>query len=307
MEKMSLSPAKPNQSILITGASGVLGKLLLEAVRQRGYYVYALSSRKEQLASHYAADPDVCCIDWNELRSDILSKGTVETVFHCAFARSQKASDLAKSIELAGKLFSWCVENEVKRVINISSQSIYGGYREIPSHEDGPIAPLDAYASAKLTCEFLGNYATRGSSTAITHVRLASLIGPQFDERLVNKMLHSAIHKGTLTVFGGLQQFSFLDVRDAVSGLLAMLDSDPLSWKKVYNLGTEERLSLMQIAEVIAKLSMKKTGRSVSINREEADIQTKIALDCSRFQKDFGWRAKIDFEHALLHILENCK
>ena len=292
------------RTVLITGASGVLGRLLVAELIALGHKVYALSSRKEELRSVFAGDECVQCIDWEDLFSGCVATGEVDTVFHCAFARSQRASDLARSVELAGKLFAWCVENGVKGVVNVSSQSIYGGYREVPSREDGPVAPIDAYAAAKMTCEFLGDYAVKGTSSAITHVRLASLIGPEFEERLVNKMIRFARLNGTLTVVGGTQQFSFLDVRDAVSGLIAMLDTEPSSWQKVYNLGTEERCSLLQIAESIASLVESKTGRSVSIERKEADIRMKIALDCSRFQKDFGWKAGTDFETSLDRIYE---
>ena len=87
----------------------------------------------------------------------------------------------------------------------------------------------------------------------------------------------------------------FLYVEDAAEGILLATEkynkSDPI------NLGSDLEISIKDLAELIAKL----TGFKAKITWDESkpDGQPRRKLDTSKAEKEFGFRAKMNFEEGL--------
>lgn len=288
------------KTILITGAAGSLGSTIANLLAAQDYQLFLLDLKKEFLQQRFPDADSSTFFDTEDFENGHIPMQDINLIIHCAFARSQQGKDLAASIDFSEKIYQTAVQNNIAAVINISSQSIYGGYREQPSTEDGKINPLDSYAIAKYACEKLAAQISAGSNTKITHIRLASLIGPQFNERIVNKMIASAAQNGKLKIVGGEQVFSFLDIRDAADGIISMLKVSPEKWDNIYNLGTEEQYTIVQLAQTIAQ-----QFGNIQVEIEPQDIKMQIRLDCSRFAQDFAWQAKYKLTDSVINIAEN--
>ena len=91
----------------------------------------------------------------------------------------------------------------------------------------------------------------RDSDTRYTSIRLASLIGPGFDIRVVSKFVKSAFENKTIKIVGGKQIFEFLDVRDAAGALISLISSNDVKWSPIYNLGNMERMKIIEIAKIV--------------------------------------------------------
>lgn len=284
---------------MITGASGVLGSALTKALLDRNYHVLAVTSRVSTMKHLGLLE-----VSWDELFSGSVSAENISMIVHCAFARSQIGEDLAHSVCLSEKLFSWARDNFIPSVINISSQSVYGNFRAIPATEYSKIDPTDKYAVAKFSCERIANIVMKGTKTKFSNIRLASLIGPEFEERIVFKMLNSALSTGRISVIGGKQIYSFLDIRDAVSGILAMILSTNCDWKPVYNLGTNEIYSIIDLAETIKEVIFMCTGKSVTISTDYKDINYKAILDSRLFNSQFNFSVEYDLKSSVEYILK---
>lgn len=290
--------------ILITGAGGILGSSLINSLKDTEFFIYALDLSKNAMISKiYPRENIVYCDD---LDCSEISFINIDAIVHCAFSRSQNGDQLASSIDFTEKVFQKAIEHKVKKIINISSQSVYGSYRLSPSLETDIVNPLDAYALAKYSCEKIATILGQNTETQITNIRLASLIGPQFPERIVNKMIKSAQETSTINIIGGQQVFSFLDLRDAVSGLVCMLKNLDKKWKNVYNLGNKNTYSIVSLAETIANCIQEKNNSSkVNISINEKDILLQIRLNTSLMEKDFLWSAKYSLKDTIEHILGN--
>lgn len=286
--------------ILITGAGGILGSSVVNVLPEEKYDIYILSSKKEFIFTKFAGRNNIHFLETFDFGNEADFLKDIDIILHCAFARLQDGAALAQSIDFSEKVFKLAVQYRIPKVINISSQSIYGAYRDIVSTEDDKINPLDSYAIAKYACERLADNISKNTQTQITSVRLASLIGPQFKERLINKMIINAKNNGIIKVVGGKQIFSFLDIRDAVDGIVSIIKAHDKKWKNVYNLGTAEQYSIMQIAEEITSVIP-----NTKIELEEQNINTQIRLDCSRFTVDFNWHAKYKLLDSIKNIIEN--
>jgi len=92
----------------------------------------------------------------------------------------------------------------------------------------------------------------------------------------------------------------FLYVEDAAEGILLATEkynkSDPV------NLGTDLEISIKDLAELIAKLVGFK-GR-ISWDTSKPDGQPRRRLDTSRAEREFGFKARMDFEEGLKRTIE---
>lgn len=288
--------------VMVTGASGVLGRALVQELLKRKRRVLAVTRCVERFSCDESDTELLNVVSWGDVFAKRIDTEGLSVVIHCGFSRSQNGADLASSMNLSEKLFRWATDNSIPSLINISSQSIYGKWRNVPSKEDDLVDPLDAYALAKLACERLGENITKDSATVFSSIRLASLIGPEFEERIVFKMLRGALCAEKISIIGGKQEFSFMDIRDAVSGILQMLEVDSSLWRPLYNLGTEDCYSIVQLAETIKSVVFNNTNKTVLITVRPEDINLKTALNCDLFKHDFSFVSKYDLVDSVEYI-----
>lgn len=291
-----------SKTILITGANGILGSnLIKELLEKDDYKILALDLNKDKLSTKFANYNNVFIIDESDLEHN---NHKIDIIVNCGFARSKLGHALISSINFAEKIFKFANIFQIPKIINISSQSVYGSYRETYSKETDTLDPIDNYAIAKFTCEKLSTFYST-PLTQITNVRLASLIGPDFDERIVTKLLNNAIRDNLISLVGGTQRFSFLDIRDAVSGLIALIENSSKNWKNIYNLGTKENYTIIDLANYIANFVNKTHEGNVTISLSKSEILQSILLDNSLFCNDFNWQPKFTIADSIRNIYES--
>ncbi len=288
--------------ILLSGAGGFLGSHLLQTLAQRGTAVTALTSKKEALQDQYAAYPNVYVSTMEELRSGNVCLGDDTILINCAFPRNADGVKMASGLHYVQSLLETAVNNGVCAVINISSQSVYSQTRERPADEQEPLNLESSYAVGKYAAELLVNAICR--DVRHTNLRMASLIGPGFDQRVVNKLVRSALQTGAVTIRESGQRFGFLDVEDAVSGILCAAEMPTEAWKPVYNLGPDGTYTLSEMAQQIKTVLGSAYQRDIEIkilHNEEISAQN-TALDCALLRSDTGFRPAIPLEESIRRI-----
>lgn len=149
---------------------------------------------------------------------------------HLAFARRMRpAEDIASSVQFAADVFHKLRECKVDRVINMSSQGIYGNTEQIRTEKTVP-APATQYTMAKYAAEILFNDIL--SCPHHTSFRL----DPVAQSQNVLKGLCRSAKEGEIYLRGGKQVFSFLDVSDVPGAVAAMFNVSG-EWDSVYNVG----------------------------------------------------------------------
>ena len=275
------------KKILITGASGFLGVHLIEAIlRETDHEVIALTSRPEKLRQQFPDAGNRMLIIDNADRSAITWR-EVDVLVNCAFPRNDDGTKMAEGLKYIADILSEAANGGVGAVINISSQSVYSQSRTEPATEETPLNLESKYAVGKYASELLTN--TICADIPHTNLRLASLIGPEFDQRVTNKLIEKALAGEDLTILTGSQTYGFLDVRDAANALVVMLQTDTSGWAEVYNLGTNELYHLEDIAEIICSIYNENCNKSIGFNITYSEKQFNSSLDVSKFQKYFQW------------------
>ena len=296
------------KTIVVTGASGFLGSHFLSMLKDdERYSLAALSSRSAELKSKIGGNNIAYCDKDAIYAPDAERFFPNAIVVNCAFPRNATGTGMADGLKYIQQVFEAASKYGAKAIINISSQSVYSQQRAEAAKEDSPICLESPYAVGKYATELMLESICRGTKTKYTNLRMASLIGPGFDQRIVNRFVRQALETGKLTVKRNQQRFGFFDIEDAAGGLAAMLDADVAVWKPVYNLGREGAFTLVEIAELIRQSFKEACGAELSIEVENGDEKSNTDLNADAFRRDFSFQQSFSLQDSIMKILSYCK
>ncbi len=292
-----------NQTIAVTGATGCVGKELVTQLLLQGKSVLAFSSDEEQLCNylvgHGANNTDqLVVVGRNDF--DALAEQPIDLLINCAFPRSDEGKPLAAGMQYAQSLFEAARDARVGGVINISSQSVYSQTREHQATESEPICPDGKYAVAKYAVEMIADLVLQ--DVPHTNIRLASLFGSAFGQRFVNFFVKQMIANKPINVRGFEQEYGFLDYRDAALGLAAMTESEPSTWKPVYNLGPHAGgYTMDRILHATVDVA-KSRGLKPSFSIEYDCPWFNSSLNSELFEQDFNWSSQYTLKDTIEDI-----
>lgn len=277
------------KNILITGASGLLGSHVVKHLLEQDCHIIVSILPEEKLTYHPLEGVEVI------LNDDIFVGNLphISTVINCAFARSNQAQDLASAIDFTQKLINGFKLAHVDSIINISSQGVY---KRLPigelSMEDFPIEPIDLYSMAKYAVE--KTFETSGLSN-VTNIRLASI---NMKQRFLYHFVQKAKNHEAITINSPTQYASILDVEDAAE-VLAKLALLPIQDRKpVYNLGTGNQISLLELANLVNEIGQKHDAHAEIIMQDNGVTNT-AGVDISLISQDCNWKPKITYEQMI--------
>ena len=293
-------------NILITGVDGFLGeKITKKLLDETSYNVIGLTLSMD-LAQNMVKREGITETDRVRfLTNDEFLKADnsslqIDGAVHLAFSRRmQPAADIASSIVFASSIFHKLADCGADRVINMSSQGIYGNTEEIRT-EQTPPAPATQYTMAKYAAEVLFNDILKDCPHH-TNFRL----DPVAQSQNVLKGLCKSAVSGKIMLKGGRQVFSFIDAHEVPDAVLSMLRSEG-EWENAYNVGwNRRRFTLVELAELIADAAEKCGYKRPEIELQEADLSLWAGMDSSKFRKKTGWEPRISLEETVSEMLRS--
>ncbi len=288
--------------ILITGAAGYIGAVLVRQLLEKGYKVRGLDNLTyygESLLSVYNHS------DFEFMKGDIrneddLEKGIegVDAVVHLAAIVGDpaclKQQELAKTInwEATKKLFDLCSETyDIQRFIFASTCSNYGkmegnGY----VNENSPLRPVSLYAELKVKFEEYLLNASPANGMAATSLRFSTVYGlsPRIRFDLtVNDFMLEVTMGNELVVFGEQFWRPYCHVEDLARACVLALESDSAKVaNNVFNVGdTEENYQKKMIVEEILKIVPDARIKYVHKDEDLRDYR----VDFTKIQTELGY------------------
>lgn len=283
--------------IVVSGASGFLGSYIIKEAVQRAIPTMAITTRAAAFQ-----DSSAEVVDTDDFLVGKIRFSKDDVFINCLFPTNADGIKMANGLKTVYSTITTAKESGIGSFINISSQSVYPSKREEPATEDSPLSLETPYAVGKYSSEAFVNEVFKDKPH--TNIRLASLIGIGYDQRIVNRMVINAINGERITVVGGMQRYGFLDVRDAASGLVHISQSDLSIWKNTYNLGRLESYTLLETAALITH-KMREHGFDTGYDIKEGVDTRNSALDASLFMQEFEWEPEISFEQTVEDIINN--
>ena len=273
---------------LITGGAGFIGSHLAETLIRMGENVVViddLSTGRWENISHLKDERGFQFVRESVLNRAVLSEliKNCDVIYHLAAAVGVKfiIDNPIKSIEVNLKGTENVAElasKQKKKVLFTSTSEIYGKKEcgHLSEDDDRILGTTKiarwSYSCTKAADEFLLLAYHRQKALPIVIVRLFNTCGPrQIGEygMVIPRFKEQALSGAPITVYGdGKQVRSFAYITDVVEAIIALMNH-PGAVGEVFNVGSEEEITILALAEKIKALSRSKSEITF-ISYEEA-------------------------------------
>ena len=260
--------------VLITGGAGFIGSHLSDAYIGRGDEVYVIDDLstgsieniehlKSQPRFHYTIDS----VQNHHVTAELVDR--CDVIFHLAAAVGVKliVESPVRTIEtnVRGTEVILDLANKKKKKVLIASTSeVYGLSTDVPFREDGNLVMGAttkgrwSYACSKAIDEFLALAYWREKKLPTVVVRLFNTVGPRQTGQygmVVPNFVKQALARRPITVYGdGKQTRCFGYVGDVVGALVKLMDH-PQAVGEVFNIGSNEEVSILELAQRVKQLT----------------------------------------------------
>lgn len=315
------------KAILITGGAGFIGSHLAEKLvsdRQGVIVLDNLSTGSYKNIEHLVNSENFQFIFGSVLDEKVVEYcvKSCDAVYHLAAAVGVRLiiEEPSKTIEtniVGTKTVLEICSRYHKRVLITSTSEVYGsGVRQRFSEDDPciigpPTQKRWSYAASKLIDEYLAFSYWYEKELPVTIVRLFNVIGIRQTGRygmVVPTFIKQALNNEPLTVFGdGKQTRSFLSVNDAVRALIEIMES-PNIIGQIYNIGSEEEVSIEELARLIIEITKSNSGikyipYSKAYGEDFEDMQRRVP-DISKLKRFNGFSPKEQLKDTIKKIIK---
>jgi len=310
------------ESTLVTGATGRIGKHLVEALVKQGEKVRALIREgmieNEQVEIFYG----------DLLNKEALKKAVegVDVIYHLAAIVDYTApKEIMFNVNVIGTK-NLLEVTKIRKFIYLSSTAVMGKkLKELPATEKTPCKPSNFYGKTKLEAEKL----VKAAGGII--IRSADVLGPGFMESYGIDYIISGIENGTLKIPGDGKNFiQWIHIDDLIQALLLAKEKGKAG--EVYIVSGKEVKTLNDCLGLLAKnLEVEPPKKHVSkfLAKTLANyktLKTKIkkekpkalaeyidkmtanrSFDISKAKNDLGFEPKVDYEQVAKEMVEEYK
>ncbi len=300
--------------ILVTGGGGFIGSAIVEALAARGDAVAAfdivqtpalkrLMERHGNIVFHPGE-----LTEWPQL-AEAIKAHRPDAVIHCAAlvgvvnAMASPLTTMRVNIEGSLNVLAAMRLFDVPRMINLSSEEIYGAFETPVIDETHPCRPVKPYGISKYAVEQLARDFVQENGMEAIHIRTCWVFGPGLPRpRIPKTVLDAAIEGRRLHVAGGADyRVDQIYIDDLVQGVLKALDHRSHR-HDAYHITTGKAYSLGEMAAMIRDIV---PGADIAIGEGDYEVSPGVvavrkgALDCGRAREEFGYAPRFDLRDAL--------
>mgnify|MGYP001490428937 CR=1 FL=1 len=299
-------------NFLISGSAGFIGFHLSEFLLKKKHTVYGV----DDLNSYYDVKLKKSRLDiLKKYKNFVFFKKKIEDIKIVKFFKKKKIDIIINLAAQAGvrhslenpyvyinsnilgqvNMLELAKELKIKKYIYASSSSVYGGNKSLPfSVKDRVDNPISLYAASKKSTELIAEYYSHLYKISSIGLRFFTVYGPWgrpdmspyiFTNCILNEKPIKVFNKGEM-----MRDFTFID--DIVSGILGALDTPPINLSaspphKIYNLGNNKPVSLMNYINVIERACNKKAIIDLQPMQAGDVVQTYANIEES--ERDLGY------------------
>lgn len=280
------------ENILVTGASGFLGKDLIKQLSGH-YFVKGITSSD-------------CDLKKDAITLDILAKeNNITSLVHLANPRIYTLNAaMGDSLTMLKNVLEICRINKIKLVF-ISSWEVYSGYigDNIFINETMPVFPKGAYAETKWLSESLIKHYGNVFGLKYSIIRSSPVYGADSDKpKFIYNFLDKA-QKGEKIVthqyLNGSPKMDLLFINDLVDAIKKVIQYNS---QDVFNIGSGRSISTESIAQLLVKLT--KSTSLVAHNKINS-YYPGIIFNTSKANDILGWKPKGNLEEFFITLIDS--
>ena len=286
--------------VLVTGATGFIGRHTLKPLAERGYEVVGVTSGPAPRDSH--------SVRW--IQADLLSPGAAAHVIDAA--RPTHLLHLAWYAE-PGRFwtdprnFAWVqasialleafIQHSGSRVVTGGTCAEYDWECGYCVENASPLNPSTPYGVAKHAVRIVQESMCALAGVSSAWARVFLVYGPHEDpRRLVPGVVKSLLCGGSARCTHGRQVRDLLHVEDVADAVVCLLDgqvSGPV------NIASARPVALREVVQHIAALLHRPGCVEFGALEPLRNDPAVLAADTRRLQREVGWEPRYGLEHGL--------
>lgn len=291
--------------VLLTGATGFIGRHAIEGLRARGYEIHAVAS---PAGGVFSAE-----VEWH--RADLLEPGTPARL-----AARVRASDLLH--------FAWYVEpgafwssphnlrwvgaslellrafreNGGVRAVLAGSCAEYEWGHDLCTEAGTPLAPATLYGACKHAVQQVASAFARQSGLSFAWGRVFLLYGPHEPPgRLVSSVAASLLKGEPAPCSRGTQLRDILHVQDVADAFVAVLDSVV---EGPVNIGSGVPVRVSEVVQALGRAAARPELIRLGALPDRPSDPPRLCADVAKLRTATGWNPRYDLEAGLRDTIE---
>lgn len=302
------------KTLLVTGGAGFIGSNFIRYMvrKDNGYkiinldkltYAGNLENLKdiEDIKNYRFIKGDICDRD---LVEDIFSGNKIDAVVNFAAESHVDRSITDPGVFIQTDVYGVFVLLEAatkyksKVFLQISTDEVYGSIEKGSFSEDDTLAPNSPYSASKTGAEMIVRSFFKTYQTPILVTRTSNNFGPyQYPEKIIPLFVTNLIDGKKVPLYGdGMNVRDWIYVSDNCIALDMVLHKGKIG--EVYNIGAGNEKPNVWITKKILEI-LEKPETMIEPVADRLGHDRRYSVDCSKIEKELGWKPEVDFEEAL--------
>ena len=243
-------------NVLLTGASGFLGKKYLKSISNENFKIYAIVRKKFEFKQK---NLELIIADLSN-ESWIKSVPEIEFDYVIYLAQSNLYRDFPNSsvdlidvnVKSVIALAKWSISRNVKKFLFASTGNIYGSKNRI-NYESTIPEPDTFYGISKYSCELL----LKPFSTYfdILILRIFGLYGPGQKDALLPSIINKVLNEEKISLAKNIGvKYNPIFVSDCAKIINHLINKKDLSSFEVINIGGDEIIDIKRICDISSNI-----------------------------------------------------
>lgn len=194
-------------------------------------------------------------------------------------------------------------EKKLSRLVQISTDEVYGHVPEGESTEEAPFLPRSPYSASKASGDHFcqAYFVTYGTPVIVTHS--CNFYGPyQYPEKIIPLFITNLLEEKKVPVYGdGMQVREWVFTEDYCRAVDLILHQGKVG--ETYNIGTGFRLPNMDLTKKILSL-LGKDSSSIEYVKDRPGHDRRYALSHAKISQNLGWEPQVPFDEGLRRTVE---